>query len=35
LVRPNVGPFEVDQKGQWFQLTGGKVVPVQEVATQG
>jgi hypothetical protein len=35
VVKPNVGPFKVDQKAQWFTLTGGQVLPAQEEATAG
>jgi len=35
LVRPNVGPFKAEQKDQWFKLTDGKVVPVEEAKTAG
>ena len=30
MAKPSVGPFEVDQKGQWFKFVRGAVVPAED-----
>ena len=30
VAKPNVGPFEVDQKAQWFKFARGGVAPVSD-----
>ena len=34
VAKPSVGPFEVDQKGQWFKFVRGAAVPAEEEAAK-